>query len=307
MQSQTTLTRKLCCTVSGVALLMFAPALQTQVHASGWPLGMPWLSVAAAPNGLKAALTPAQNSTAPKIVGVVTDSNTGEPLVGATVKVVGTTEGTATDVDGRFEIRATKGSTLEVSYLGYTTKKIKVTDVKVLSITLSDQAQMLEGAVITAFGTAQKKETVTGSIQTVRPNDLKVPATSLSTAFAGRLSGVIAYQRSGEPGNNGADFFVRGVSTMNGATSPLIVMDGVEITKDDLNAIDPEIIESFSVLKDATATAMYGTRGANGVLIIKTKSGADLDRPVIGMRVESWINTHQRTQNRRRHYLYAYV
>ena len=291
MQLQTTLTRKLCCTVSGVALLMFAPALQTQVHASGWSLGMPWLSVAAAPNGLKATLTPAQNSTAPKIVGVVTDSNTGEPLVGATVKVVGTTEGTATDVDGRFEIRATKGSTLEVSYLGYTTKKIKVTDVKVLSITLSDQAQMLEGAVITAFGTAQKKETVTGSIQTVRPNDLKVPATSLSTAFAGRLSGVIAYQRSGEPGNNGADFFVRGVSTMNGATSPLIVMDGVEITKADLNAIDPEIIESFSVLKDATATAMYGTRGANGVLIIKTKSGADLDRPVIGLRVESWINT----------------
>ena len=160
-----------------------------------------------------------------------------------------------------------------------------------LTITLSDQAQMLEGAVITAFGTAQKKETVTGSIQTVRPTDLKVPATSLSTAFAGRLSGVIAYQRSGEPGNNGANFFVRGVSTMSGATSPLIVMDGVEISQGDLNAIDPEIIESFSVLKDATATAMYGTRGANGVLIIKTKSGADLDRPVIGVRVESWVNT----------------
>ena len=205
--------------------------------------------------------------------------------------MAGTNDGTTTDVDGRFEIRASKGATLEVSYLGYTSKKIKVTDVKVLTITLSDQAQMLEGAVITAFGTAQKKETVTGSIQTVRPTDLKVPATSLSTAFAGRLSGVIAYQRSGEPGNNGANFFVRGVSTMSGATSPLIVMDGVEISQGDLNAIDPEIIESFSVLKDATATAMYGTRGANGVLIIKTKSGADLDRPVIGVRVESWVNT----------------
>ena len=211
--------------------------------------------------------------------------------MGATIKVAGTNDGTTTDVDGRFEIRASKGATLEVSYLGYTSKKIKVTDVKVLTITLSDQAQMLEGAVITAFGTAQKKETVTGSIQTVRPTDLKVPATSLSTAFAGRLSGVIAYQRSGEPGNNGANFFVRGVSTMSGATSPLIVMDGVEISQGDLNAIDPEIIESFSVLKDATATAMYGTRGANGVLIIKTKSGADLDRPVIGVRVESWVNT----------------
>ncbi|WP_273115889.1 SusC/RagA family TonB-linked outer membrane protein, partial [Hoylesella shahii] len=237
------------------------------------------------------SVLPAQNSSSPKIVGVVTDSNTGEPLVGATIKVAGTNDGTTTDVDGRFEIRASKGATLEVSYLGYTSKKIKVTDVKVLTITLSDQAQMLEGAVITAFGTAQKKETVTGSIQTVRPTDLKVPATSLSTAFAGRLSGVIAYQRSGEPGNNGANFFVRGVSTMSKATSPLIVMDGVEISQGDLNAIDPEIIESFSVLKDATATAMYGTRGANGVLIIKTKSGADLDRPVIGVRVESWVNT----------------
>lgn len=291
MQSQTTLTKKLCCTVSGAALLMLAPSLQAKAYASAWPLGMPLASVAAAPNGLTASVLPAQNSSSPKIVGVVTDSNTGEPLVGATIKVAGTNDGTTTDVDGRFEIRASKGATLEVSYLGYTSKKIKVTDVKVLTITLSDQAQMLEGAVITAFGTAQKKETVTGSIQTVRPTDLKVPATSLSTAFAGRLSGVIAYQRSGEPGNNGANFFVRGVSTMSKATSPLIVMDGVEISQGDLNAIDPEIIESFSVLKDATATAMYGTRGANGVLIIKTKSGADLDRPVIGVRVESWVNT----------------
>ena len=229
MQSQTTLTKKLCCTVSGAALLMLAPSLQAKAYASAWPLGMPLASVAAAPNGLTASVLPAQNSSSPKIVGVVTDSNTGEPLVGATIKVAGTNDGTTTDVDGRFEIRASKGATLEVSYLGYTSKKIKVTDVKVLTITLSDQAQMLEGAVITAFGTAQKKETVTGSIQTVRPTDL--------------------------------------------------------------NAIDPEIIESFSVLKDATATAMYGTRGANGVLIIKTKSGADLDRPVIGVRVESWVNT----------------
>lgn len=292
MQSQTTLKRKLCCAVSGATLVMFAPMLQTEAFASKLLLGLPLTSVTTTPpSELASVLKPANNSSTPKIVGVVTDSNTGEPLVGATVKLVGTTDGTTTDVDGRFEIRASKGATLEVSYLGYTTKKIKVTDVKVMSITLSDHAQMLEGTVITAFGTGQKKETVTGSIQTVRPSDLKVPATSLSTAFAGRLSGVIAYQRSGEPGNNGANFFVRGVSTMSGATSPLIIMDGVEISQGDLNAIDPEIIESFSVLKDATATAMYGTRGANGVLIIKTKSGADMDHPVIGLRVESWINT----------------
>ena len=144
---------------------------------------------------------------------------------------------------------------------------------------------------MSAFNTGQKKATMTGSIQTLRPSDLKVPATNLSTAFAGRLAGVIAYQRSGEPGSNGADFFIRGISTMSGVNSPLIILDGVEVLKADLDALDPEVIDAFSVLKDATASAMYGTRGANGVLIIKTKNGADLDKPIIGIRIESYVNT----------------
>ena len=291
MQSKDLLNQMLFRSLSGAAYLLLSPTLPAKVYAFTPRLDAHSTIIHAISPADMASLSSTPHNTVPKIVGIVTDSSTGEPLIGATIKLVGSTTGTVTDTDGRFEIRAAKGAMLEVSYLGYTSKKVKVTDVKVLSITLSDQAQVLEGAVVTAFGTAQKKETVTGSIQTVRPNDLKVPATNLSTAFAGRLSGVIAYQRSGEPGNNGANFFIRGISTMSGATSPLIVMDGVEISQGDLNAIDPEIIESFSVLKDATATAMYGTRGANGVLIIKTKSGADLDRPVIGLRVESWVNT----------------
>ena len=291
MQSKDLLNQMLFRSLSGAAFLLLSPTLPAKVYAFTPRLDAHSTIIHAISPADMASLSSTPHNTVPKIVGIVTDSSTGEPLIGATIKLVGSTTGTVTDTDGRFEIRAAKGAMLEVSYLGYTSKKVKVTDVKVLSITLSDQAQVLEGAVVTAFGTAQKKETVTGSIQTVRPNDLKVPATNLSTAFAGRLSGVIAYQRSGEPGNNGANFFIRGISTMSGATSPLIVMDGVEISQGDLNAIDPEIIESFSVLKDATATAMYGTRGANGVLIIKTKSGADLDRPVIGLRVESWVNT----------------
>ncbi len=232
------LTTHLCCGIYGTALLLSVPSMQLKASAGGVSTGPYVMGVAGGSSTEKALESPAPNQKTPKIVGVVTDSKTGEPLIGATIKVQGTSTATVTDVDGRFEIRASKGSTLEVSYLGYTSKKIKVGDVKVLSITLSDDVRTLEGAVVTAFGTTQKKETVTGSIQTVRPSDLKVPATNLSTAFAGRLSGVIAYQRSGEPGSNGANFFVRGISTMSGATSPLIVMDGVEISQADLNAID---------------------------------------------------------------------
>ena len=229
-------------------------------------------------------------ASASSVKGVVIDSKTNEPLIGCTVKIKGSRSGVITDVNGEFSIRAQKGDILEISYIGYVSKDVEVGNVKVLSITLQEESEQLGEVVVTAFATGQKKETVTGAIQTVRPGDLKVPSSNLSNSFAGRLSGVVAYQRSGEPGSNGSNFSIRGISTMSGLTSPLLIMDGVEISTGDLNAIDPEIIESFSILKDATATAMYGTRGANGVMIIKTKSGADLEKPAIGFRVEGYVN-----------------
>ena len=242
-------------------------------------------------NELAVQETPTTLQTpASPVKGVVIDSNTGEPLIGCTVKIKGSNSGVITDMNGEFSIRAQKGDVLEISYIGYVSKDVEVGNVKTLSITLQEDAEQLEEVVVTAFATGQKKETVTGAIQTVRPDDLKVPSSNLSNSFAGRLSGVVAYQRSGEPGSNGSNFYIRGISTMSGLTSPLLIMDGVEISTADLNAIDPEIIESFSILKDATATAMYGTRGANGVMIIKTKSGADLEKPVIGFRVEAYVN-----------------
>lgn len=221
-----------------------------------------------------------------KIIGIVTDSKTGETIIGATVQIKGSSTGVITDADGKFEIAALPKNELVISYIGYVSKEIKVGSQKLLSITLAEDAKQLEEVVVTAFGTGQKKESITGSIQSVRPSALVVPNSNLSTSFAGRLAGVVAYQRSGEPGNNGADFFIRGIATFNGGT-PLIILDGVEIGKSDLNALDPEIIESFSVLKDATASAMYGSRGANGVLIIKSKTGSDLEKPIIGIRVEA--------------------
>ena len=227
------------------------------------------------------------------IIGAVVDAKTGDPLAGASILVKNSDPpcGATADADGKFELTATSGDVLVVSFIGYVTKDVHIGNQKILSIPLSEDAQALGEVVVSAFNTGQKKATMTGSIQTLRPSDLKVPATNLSTAFAGRLAGVIAYQRSGEPGSNGADFFIRGISTMSGVNSPLIILDGVEVSKADLDALDPEVIDAFSVLKDATASAMYGTRGANGVLIIKTKNGADLDKPIIGVRMESYVNT----------------
>lgn len=221
-----------------------------------------------------------------QVRGSVVDEQ-GEPVIGATVRVKGGTVGTQTDLSGNFQLSVAPNATLIVSYMGYATQEVAATFGAPMRIVLLESSQELEDVVITAFGTAQKKETMVGAIQSVRPADLIAPTSNLSNAFAGRLAGVIAFQRSGEPGKNGSDFYIRGIATLSGMTSPLIILDGLEVSKEDLNSVDPEIIEGFSILKDATASAMYGTRGANGVMIVKTKSGANLERPVIGVRVET--------------------
>ncbi|WP_278624456.1 TonB-dependent receptor [Parabacteroides gordonii] len=224
------------------------------------------------------------------ITGIVLDAKTNEPVINATVQIKGTTTGIVTDIDGKFNIPCMPNNILIISFIGYTQQEVKVGKSTSYTIKLEEDTEMLDEVVVTAFGAGQKKESIVGSVQTIRPTDLKVPSSNLSTSFAGRLSGVVAYQRSGQPGSNSADFFIRGVSTLSGITSPLIILDGVEVSSADLNALDPEIIDGFSILKDATATAMYGTRGANGVMIVTTKSGADLERPIIGFRIEGNVS-----------------
>ena len=225
-----------------------------------------------------------------EIRGVVLDGKTSEPVIGAAVKVKGTTVGTTTNLDGEFILKAAKGDVLIISYLGYESKEISVTHLKTYTVELSEATESLDEVVVTAFGVGQKKESLVGAVTQVRPAELKVPSSSLSTSFAGRLSGVIAVQRSGEPGADGADFWIRGKSTFSGATGALIILDGVEISSAELNALDPEVIESFSILKDATATALYGTRGANGVMIVTTKNGRDLEKPIINFRLEGAVS-----------------
>ena len=223
--------------------------------------------------------------------GVVVDVN-GEPVIGARVSVVEEkSKGAMTDMDGAFSIPGvTVGQSVEVAYVGFATQTIRIQNQNPLRITLKEDEELLDEVVVTAFGTGQKKASLVGSVQTVRPAELKIPANNLSASFAGRLAGVISVQRSGAPGADGASFWIRGISSVN-ASSPLIILDGVQVSAGDLNALDPEVIEGFSILKDATATALYGSRGANGVVIVTTKSGANMEKPLINVRLEAYLNT----------------
>lgn len=223
-----------------------------------------------------------------RINGLILDDNN-EPIPGATVIIKGTTVGTQADLDGKFSLQVRRGNILEISMIGYQNKTYTVHNDREIQIILSEEATELEDIVVTGFGAQQKKISVVGSVQSVKPSSLRTPSSRLSASFAGNLPGVIAVQRSGQPGSDGANFWIRGISTFGGRQTPLIIVDGIEMSAGDLNNIDPDIIESFSLLKDATATAIYGTLGANGVLIVTTKSGKDLEKARINIRLESTI------------------
>lgn len=207
-----------------------------------------------------------------QITGKVLEAETGEPLPGVSILIENSTRGVITDIDGSFEIRATPSDKLVFSFLGMESQTVAVGTQTYIEVTMRPAASELDEVTIVAFG-KQKKESVIGAITTVNPKDLKVPSSNLTTALAGNMAGVIAYQRSGEPGQDNADFFVRGITTFGTNTNPLILIDGVELTSTDLARLRPDDIESFSILKDATATALYGARGANGVILVTTKQG----------------------------------
>ena len=207
------------------------------------------------------------------IIGKVFD-NTGELIPGVTVVVRGSAIGTTTDINGEFSVTVPSDTcVLQFSFLGYKMQEVVVGKQRVIAVTLQEVAAELGEVVVVAFGT-QKKESVIGSITTVNVKDLKMPSSNLTNALAGNMSGVIAYQRSGEPGQDNADFFVRGITTFGNNTNPLILIDGIELTSTDLARLRPDDIASFSILKDATATALYGARGANGVILVTTKQGS---------------------------------
>jgi TonB-linked SusC/RagA family outer membrane protein len=214
----------------------------------------------------------AQTSSLVVVNGIVTNA-AGEPLSGVSVSVKGTSLGTSTKSDGSFSLRVPNAkSVLVFSSVGFNALEQSASAIGAGNVVLVEAAKNLSDVVVIGYGT-QKKISVSGSISSVTPKQiLQAPVSSVANALAGRASGIIAVQRSGEPGRDIADIFIRGVGTFAGGTAanPLILVDGVERP---LSGIDPYTIESFNILKDASATAVFGVRGANGVIIITTKTG----------------------------------
>ena len=211
------------------------------------------------------------------VKGHVKDA-TGEPIIGATVRVDGTQTATVTDFDGNFVLKANQGATLSISYVGYVTAQVKAAPN--VTVTLQDDQTVLQDVVVIGYGT-MKKSDLTGSVVQVKADELnRGSVTSAQEMLQGKVSGVFVQPSSGAPGG-GSTMRIRGGASLNASNDPLIVIDGVPVSNDAapgmsnaLSSINPNDIESFSVLKDASATAIFGSRASNGVIIITTKKGS---------------------------------
>lgn len=226
------------------------------------------------------------------ITGVITDAIEGTPVVGATIKIKGQSAGTISGLDGDFSLSVTSKDVLQISFVGYKTKEVQVGDLGVLNIKLETDSELLNEIVVVGAGT-QKKVSVTGAITSVKGLALASPTSSLTNSFAGKLAGVISTTNSGAPGEAAA-FYIRGIGTFGGRATPLIMLDDVEISASDLNKIPAETIESFSILKDASATAIYGARGANGVMLVTTKTGKENETTKVNASIENSFNVMDR-------------
>jgi TonB-linked SusC/RagA family outer membrane protein len=214
----------------------------------------------------------------------------GEPLPGVTITVEGSTRGVITDIDGDYSIEVNSTDALTYTFVGMESQTIKVGDQRTINVVMAEKIDMLDEVTVVAFGT-QKKESVLSSIATIKPSELQAPTSNLTTALAGRIAGMISYQRSGEPGQDNADFFIRGVTTFGYKKDPLILIDGIELTSTDLSRLQVDDIASFSIMKDATATALYGARGANGVILVTTKEGTEGSKAKISARYELSVSS----------------
>jgi TonB-linked SusC/RagA family outer membrane protein len=210
-----------------------------------------------------------------QVKGKIVDPN-GEALPGVAIIVKGTTNGTTSNDNGDYVLESVpRGSILVFKLIGFVEQEINIGERTNVNAVLIEESESLEGLVVVAFA-KQKKESVIASVTTIEPSQLKVPSSNLTTAFAGRIAGLISYQRTGEPGQDDAQFFIRGITSFGtGKKDPLILIDGVEMTTADLSRLTTDDIANFSIMKDANATALYGARGANGVILVSTKEGRE--------------------------------
>lgn len=255
-----------------------------------------------APSRQKTAAVPASKDpvkdllkTAREISGLVVDSS--GPLPGVSVSVKGKSGmGTTTDQNGRYILSVPDDNTTIIfSMVGYEDQEFSVKGKTTIDVAMKRANAALDDVVVVAYGKQKRKEVV-GSVTSISPGELKIPSSNLTTALAGRLAGIIGYQRSGEPGRDNAEFFIRGVTTFGYKRDPLILIDNVEYTTEDLARLQPDDIASFSIMKDATATALYGARGANGVILVTTKEGKQ-GKVKFNLRVENtWSSPTQKVK-----------
>ncbi len=226
-----------------------------------------------------------------QIAGTVTDENN-ETMIGVAIYVKNETGlGTTTDINGKFKITASRNSILVFSFIGYDKQEVEVNGRNLINVQMNNtRSSVLDEVVITGFG-AQRKASVSGAITTVDVKSLRVPTSNITNALGGNVAGIITMQTSGEPGANSSEFWIRGISTFGAGAGALVLVDGFERP---FNEINIEDIESFSVLKDASATAIYGSRGANGVILITTKKG-EAGKIKISGKAEYGYNTRTRT------------
>jgi TonB-dependent SusC/RagA subfamily outer membrane receptor len=229
------------------------------------------------------------------IAGSVTDSS-GRKLQGASIVAENKKNiSTTTDADGKFVLEVTPGTVLVISYVGFKDLRVTVTESKrIMDIVLQQGNVTGDEVVVVAYGKKQRKEAVVGSVTSVEPSELKIPASNLTNALAGQVAGVIAYQRNGQPGQDNASFFIRGVTTFGYKQDPLILIDNVELSASDLARLQVDDIATFSILKDASATALYGARGANGVILVTTKEGK-VGKAKVNVRLENAISESAKT------------
>ena len=208
-----------------------------------------------------------------EITGYVQDAQ-GEPVIGASIRVKGTTVGTITDVSGRYTVKATNESTLVISFVGYRTEEVKVGNHNTIDIILQEDSELIDEVVVIGYGTAKKKD-LTGAAANIKGDKVaERRTTQLATALQGAVSGVLVTRSSGEPGAGASNILVRGVTTI-GDSSPLIVVDGIPV--DNINDVNANDVESITVLKDAASASIYGSRAAAGVILVTTKRATEKD------------------------------
>ncbi len=233
-----------------------------------------------------------QKSVLKTVTGLITESS-GDPIIGATVLVKGTTRGTTTNLDGKYTIQAADGEEIEFRYIGFNTETRAVKKgVSVINLNMVASSVNLDDVVVIGYG-QQKKESVVASMNSIGPAELNIANRSLTNSIAGKISGVIAITRTGEPGWDDAQFWIRGVSSYAGGTDPLVLVDGVPRS---MSNIDVDEIESFTVLKDAAATAVYGAEGANGVILVTSKRGQS-QKTTVNVTAEHGFATPMRLPN----------